>query len=239
MDDPYELAPDVTAPDLPGRVVVRESVEDALDAAASELLLMSVDCVRAFGDFHLALSVSPSLGGLFERLMVDPKFRELEWNRTHLWLACERVGSKGGACGRELRELLIEHSGIPKEQTHTISPDDAASADAYADELRETLAWREPGHDRLDTVMLALDDPITGSVETGSEALVVDGDGGTVHLSRRMINASRLIGVMGLGVGAAQRLDERSAGAPPFGLEPIGGELRWFLDHEACAGESA
>ncbi len=102
MGEPYELAPGVNAPELPGRVVLRESVEETLDAAASELFVLSLDCVRAFGDFHLALSVSPSLEGLFQRLLVDPKFRSLPWNRTHLWLACETLGASGGALGLSL-----------------------------------------------------------------------------------------------------------------------------------------
>ncbi|MFI4898516.1 MAG: 6-phosphogluconolactonase [Phycisphaerales bacterium JB059] len=231
MGVPYELAPDRGAPELPGRVVVRESAEEALEAAGGELFALSVECVRAFGDFHLALSVSPTLEGLFRALMVDPKFRALPWNRTHLWLACENVS---GAQWRELHELLVEHAGIPDEQAHPIPV--GQGAEAYAAILRETLAWREPGHDRLDGVMLALDDPILSEPVGGNEGLVVEMDAG-VRLSRRMINASRFIGVVGVGEPASRRLndDERLSA---FGLSPLGGELYWFLDHAACEGES-
>ncbi len=238
MGDPYELAPGVNAPDLPGRVVLRESVEDTLDAAASELFVLSLDCVRAFGDFHLALSVSPSLEGLFQRLMVDPKFRTLPWSRTHLWLACETLGERAGAFGRELRELVIEHAGIPDGQAHLIPTDDDDAARAYAGELRETLAWREPGHDRLDASVLALDDPITGVDPAQTDELVVAGEDGVVRLSRRLINASRMIGVLGTGAPAFACLGAREDDSHAFGLEPIGGELKWFLDHAACAGAS-
>lgn len=238
MNDPYDLAPDVIAPTLPGRVVLRESTEETLDAAASELFTHAIDCVRTFGDFHLALSVSTSLEGLFRRLMVDPKFRSLPWNRTHLWLACERVGSEAGECGRELRELVVDHSGIPAEQTHIIPLDAEEVASSYERDLRETLEWREPGHDRLDGVVLGLDDPITGAGPCESESLVVAGDDAVVRLSRRMINASRLISVVGLGGGAVEPLREHRSSARPFGLAPIGGALCWYLDHEACGRDS-
>jgi hypothetical protein len=231
MGDPYELAPDRGAPELPGRVVVRESAEDALEAAGGELFALSVECVRAFGDFHLALSVSPTLEGLFRALMVDPKFRALPWNRTHLWLACENAA---GGHWRDLHELLIEHAGIPDEQAHPIPVGEGA--DGYASVMRETLAWREPGHDRLDGVVLALDDPILSAPVGGSEGLVVQMDEG-VRLSRRMINASRFIGVVGVGTPASRRL-QKNERENAFGLSPIGGELYWFLDHAACEGDS-
>lgn len=234
MPDPYDLAPDVSAPDLPGRVVLRESGEDVYDAAASELFTLSIDCVRAFGDFHLALSVSPSLEGLFQRLMVDPKFRAMPWDRTHLWLAWERGGET--ACQRELRELVIEHAGIPDEQTHAICSE--GGAEAYQRELRETLEWREPGHDRLDGVMLALDDlVIPGQSSAPDGDLVEESIDGVVRMTRRLINASRLVGVLSLGEPARERL-RHADDPPPFGLEPVGGELCWYLDHAACTGAS-
>ena len=230
MGDPYELARDPGAPDLPGRVVVRESAEDTFEAAGGELFALSVECVRTFGDFHLALSVSPMLEGVFRGLMVDPKFRGLPWNRTHLWLACE--DGQGGRW-RDLSELLVEHAGIPEEQAHPIEV--SGGAEGYAAALRETLAWREPGHDRLDGVLLALDDPILSSPGAGSEELVVEA-GEHVRLSRRMINAARFVGVVGVGAPALERLG--GSGAAGLGISPIGGELYWFLDHAACEGVS-
>ena len=232
MPEPYDIAPEVNAPDLPGRVVVRPAGEDVYDAAASELFSLSIDCVRALGDFHLALSVSPGLEGLYQRLMVDPKFRALPWERTHLWLACEQ--GDGDVCGRELRELIIEHAGIPGEQAHLI-----ADADDYQGALRETLAWREPGHDRLDGVVLALDDPIlTGGADPPDADLVVRLGDGLIRLSGRAINASRWIGVLGLGAGARERLGEAGAGSP-IELAPVGGRLCWYLDHAACVGDES
>ena len=83
-----------------------------------------------------------------------------------------------------------------------------------------------------------VDDMVTPGEESAGEGdLVAQGEGGVIRLSRRLINATRLLGVLGLGDAAHQRL-HNTDDPPPFGLEPLGGRLCWFLDHGACKGET-
>ncbi|MCC6677490.1 MAG: 6-phosphogluconolactonase [Phycisphaerales bacterium] len=244
-------------PDLPGPVVVREAADDVLDAAAADLLIQAKNCVRAFGDFHLAVSVTPLTEPLLRRLMYDPALRDLPWKRTHLWITDERaVGGDEESRFELLRQLVVEQSDMPAEQAHAIRAAEVEPDRRYEADLREHLAWREKGHDRLDFVLLGLGDnagiaglqPGTGADTDPGRLAVIAGlardERSAITLTLTMINAARFIAVLATGperrgaiaeVGAARRRRVGSAEAtPPAGrLLPLAGELRWYLDHEA------
>ncbi len=228
-------------PGLPGRTIVRDEFDDVLDAAASDLFMQAMECVRTFGDFHVALSAGDLQDRLYVRLMIDPKFRALPWASTHLWLVGERACSPAapGSTYEAIRETLVDHAGLPLEQAHPIEGDRPDGAAAYEKELRETLAWREPGHDRLDCVVLAAGSAgIEGwsARDVGGEGdLVVGADGEGVRLSQKLVNAARLIVVLASGADGRGRLDPAAPGISV--LDPIGGALRWYLDSAALAAQ--
>lgn len=58
MNHTYEPEPDPVAPALPhaDAVVVRCDMDDLHSALAADLFIHAQNCVRQFGDFHLALS---------------------------------------------------------------------------------------------------------------------------------------------------------------------------------------
>ncbi|MEZ6244104.1 MAG: 6-phosphogluconolactonase [Phycisphaerales bacterium] len=236
MAPPNEPGQGTNSPALPGRTIVRDDFEDVLDLAGSDLFMHAMECVRSFGDFHLALSAGDLQDRLYVRLMVDPKFRALPWTRTHLWLVGEGACSPAtpGSCYAEIRETLVDHAGLPLEQAHPIEGDRADGATAYEQELRDTLAWREPGHDRLDCVVLAAggaDFEGWSAEDCAHEQgrLVCLDDGRGVRLSPRLVNAARLIIVLASGSGGRGGLDATAGAA----LDPIGGDLRWYLDRAA------
>ena len=231
MDETYDLTPDPAAPRLPGAVVLREDVEGVVGALAADLMLHALNCIRVFGDFHLALSGGSTPLPLYRRLMIDPVFRAFPWVRTHIWLVDERrVAPEDERYNfRAINETIGQHSGIPPEQVHPM-PALADDADlAYQRELRESLGWREKGHDRLDFVLLGVGgDGHTASLFPRSPALMADlepagysqavvpepraelvrlnlGPAVTppdrVTLSLPMINASRFIAVLVTGEG--------------------------------------
>src|SRR5688500_11683110 len=76
----------ITAPPLPGKVIALETVDELIDRLAADLVVHAENCVRQFGDFHLALSGGSTPQPLYERLMYDPNYRRLPWRRTHLWM---------------------------------------------------------------------------------------------------------------------------------------------------------
>ena len=118
----YELVARPPAPKLPGTVVLREDADTLVDAVAADLLIQAHNCVRAFGDFHLALSGGSTPVVLYQRLMIDPAYRELPWARTHLWIVDERrvPFDDDRSNYKMINEIIGDHSGIPAEQVHPI-----------------------------------------------------------------------------------------------------------------------
>jgi 6-phosphogluconolactonase len=252
---PFAVEPGPEPPALPGQVVVRNDAEDVHTALGADLLIHAQNCVRTFGDFHLALSGGSTPLPFYRRLMTDPMFRPLPWRRTHLWIVDERrvpFDDERSNFG-QLEGILVEHSGIPREQVHPM-PATADDADeAYERELKSTLAWREKGHDRLDCVLLGMgDDGHTASLFPRSAALdeaeryvrINAGPEVTpperVTMTYPLLNASRLIAVLVTGERKRATIERLTApGAsradlPILGVHPVGGALRWYLDAAAC-----
>ncbi|MBX3356839.1 MAG: 6-phosphogluconolactonase [Phycisphaeraceae bacterium] len=254
-------------PKLPGTVVVRETADAVVDSIAADLMIHAMSCVRAFGDFHLALSGGKTPLPLYLRMMYDPAYRAFPWNRTHLWIVDERrvPFDDERSNFKAINEIIGDHSDIPREQVHPIfaMADDADVR--YERELQECLAWREKGHDRLDYVLLGMGpDAHTASLFPHSPALVEEPERprlvrinsgprvtppDRVTMTFRLINASRFVSVLAVGpekqptfervvkaVGDAAGPGGREVvqELPILGVRPVGGELRWYLDHAAC-----
>ncbi|MBY0112218.1 MAG: 6-phosphogluconolactonase [Phycisphaerales bacterium] len=234
-------------PKLPGVVVARPSPDELMDALAADLFLQSLACVRQFGDFHLALSVWPEAEPFFLRLLYDPRFRELPWTRTHLWIVEETSPPSRGAV---LQDAIVSHSDIPDQQVHRMTgASEHELASGYEAALKETLGWREKGHDRLDFALL----PVMAQGEThGVELRVPDAPlvaplDGAAAMSARLLNATRFVAMLALGGGSADAIRQidlsprraKDAMIPGARLHAadlrlLGGELRWYIDHSVC-----
>ncbi|HHN78891.1 MAG TPA: hypothetical protein ENK11_09515 [Phycisphaerales bacterium] len=244
MADPYAIEPDPSAPRLPGQTVLREDEDAVLDTLAADIYVHALDCVRRFGDFHLAIGAGRFEQRLCVRLMTDPAVRLLPWNRAHLWAVRARRGDDGGTDFREIVELLADHAGLPEGRVHepVFAGEDHASA--YQAELREALAWREKGHDRLDVVVLTLSPSgvvegiaDAGDDEGGGVLVVPTGDTVGVSMSAALVNSARMVAIAATGAGVASVLREADRGAAPGGaVRPIGGALRWYIDRRAYPG---
>lgn len=289
MSEGYELESLPPAPRLTGTVVVRASVDELVDAIAADFLVHALNCVRTFGDFHVAFSGGSTPVPFYQRLMYDPSYRNLPWQRAHLWIVDERRVSfdDDKSNFRTINDLIGEHSGIPPEQVHPIFALAPDADTAYESLLRETLAWREPGHDRLDYVLLGMGgDGHTASLFPHSPALREELDemrsrtdqlaagagvsqrhgqlpkdpGGRlvrinaganvtppdrVTMTLRLLNASRFIAIMVTGASKKEMLRKVAAAPrtptpelieelPILGVKPLAGELRWYIDTDAC-----
>jgi 6-phosphogluconolactonase len=245
-DLPINLVPklDVQTPRLPGHVTVRPDHDQLIDALLADLLIHARNCVRAFGDFHLAISATEEAEPYLRRLMYDPNHRDFPWLRTRVWMVDEFAKDPEHPDSRyiRLRDLVLEQSGIPKEQLHRI--DATQPVETYEAELRQHLGWREKGHDRLDLVLLTLGEgggvAAFESEATGGEGRLVQQVDGRVSLTLEFINASRVVAVI---AGGAERREivarlagpgRRDASIPATHLRPLAGELRWYLESAAC-----
>lgn len=256
----YGIADDFpTPPDLPGRVVVAPHADELIDKLAMELVLHAETCVREFGDFHLALSGGSTPEPLYRRLMYDPDYRKLPWRRTHLWIVDERCVPLDDERSnyRMIRETIVEHADIPREQVHPMPAEDKRADHAYEKELRDLLGWRERGQDRLDYVLLGMGaDGHTASLFPHTEPLrererlvrLNFAEHAEPHeritMTFPMINTARFIAVLVTGQKKAPTLERVAAGdvteeeLPIRGVRPLEGQLVWYLDGAACGDSS-
>lgn len=242
-----EQSAPIPRPRLPGGVVMRPTADDSIDAMLADLLLHATNCVRQFGDFHLAVSAESAMVRPIQRLMYDPPLRGFPWMRTRVWVVNEiGVGladerSRSGV----LRELIAEQSGMPMDQFHPIDGEHDEVAARYEATLKEVLGWREKGHDRLDAVLGVLDRDAgvfgwTTRESENEESLVsqsVDGEGlRRVAMTPRLVNSARLICVLlpERDGDAGARVAIESREAPARLLRPVGGELRWYAHESLC-----
>lgn len=256
--EPIELEPGDHVPNppaLPGTVTALMNPDAVIDAIASRILHQALECVREFGDFHLALSGGNTPMPLYQRLMVDPLYRRLPWRKTHLWIVDERrvPFDNDRSNFKHIKEIIGDHSDIPENQVHPIEATRDDADVAYEQELREVLGWREKGQDRLDFVVLGMGpDGHTASLFPNSRALSVTdslvtlNDGPTVvppdrvTMTYTMLNASRILAPLVMGAEKAPMIEKIANGNDPShdipikGIQPIGGTLCWFMDAAAC-----
>ena len=251
--------PVAVGPPLPGEVVVAENADRLIDLVTAEMVVQAKGCIRQLGDFQLALSGIASLGPLYERLMYDPDCRELPWVRTHLWLVEEGAVpfDDERSSFRVINETIVDHSGIPRQQVHPIPALAETADDDYESQLREVLQWRLPGEARLDFVLLEMgEDGHTAGLYPFSEALneterlvrAVNVPAANpperITMTLPLIRAARVIAVIVRGSEKAATLERVSRGhesleeLPIKGVRPVNGQLKWFLDAEACGDEA-
>jgi hypothetical protein len=236
VSDAYELNVEPRKPELPGSVIVREDREELLDALAADILVQSNICVSTFGDFHLALAYTELIHSLITKLMTDPKYRSIEWTRTHLWTVSEcrvPVGHEDHSM-TAVSELLVGPSGLPDSQVHPILAHHPQACELYESELREHLGWREKGHDRLDCVLFEGQHEGIQGHDDPAGRLVGVSDSECVVLTNRIIRSARLVSVGMSGESARDTVRVLESGHLVPGILPIGGTLKWYLDHDAC-----
>lgn len=224
----------VVKPELPGSVVIRRDADELIDAVATDLFLHAGACVRQFGDFQLALSAWPDVEPLLLRLLYDPRYRDLPWRRTHLWVVEDNL-APGASFFPLIEESIVAQADIPEEQVHRPSA-------WYEREFKEVLGWREKGHDRLDYVMLPL---LAGGTTQGAplhakgDPLFVVNDK-RVRMTGRLLGATRFIATVALGPGMKQAIRDVPLARPSPGVllardvQPLGGERRWYVEEQAC-----
>jgi 6-phosphogluconolactonase/glucosamine-6-phosphate isomerase/deaminase len=246
MSETYELEPELPTPDLPGHVVVQPTDGEVADAIAADLFQHAMNCVRAHGDFHIALPSGVSPLKLYTTLMIDPAYREMPWKRTHLWMVS--ADARDQSTVEALQETIVLHGDIPRDQFHPMDAGIPNAADVYSNTLKEHLGWREKGHDRLDYVLLGVgqDGSTAGyrdseSMPNGSDQLVYQsGANGSfsMSLSMRLINASRFVAIVATGKhkrpGIQHMIGRDSGTLPILHVKPVGGVLKWYLDQDAC-----
>lgn len=245
-------------PPLSGRVEVGIDADDAYERLGKALLLAAHNCVREYGSFQLALSGGSTPFPLYRRLMVDPMFRALPWEHTHLWIVDERRAPETDDTNnfKHINELIVEHTDILDSAVHPI-PVGAGlnAASEYERSLRRVLGERGEEEARLDFVMLGMgDNGHTASLFPHTQVLhetehwvgncfgpsVTPPD--RVTMTYPLLNDARHVAFLVLGSAKASMIHRVAHGDDSFeelpvkAINPSRGELVWYLDSESASG---
>jgi 6-phosphogluconolactonase len=247
---------------LRGERVILPEADDLVSRLAGVILNAASQRVADAGVFHLALSGGRTPEALFRMLMVDPLYRALPWDKTHIWLVDDRCvpHTDDRSNAKLIREYIVDQVAMDAEQFHPMPVLDDQGDAAYERDLREQLNEPHVGG-RLDFVLLGMGaDGHTASLFPHTPALIeqerwiVFNDGDTVAQPRPrmtmtypLINAARQIVVLVSGEGKHATLQHVSLATddiqrlPVTGIEPTfkDGLLAWYLDHPAALGPAA
>lgn len=245
---------------LPGKTRVAKDLDDLFAALGADLIAAAHESVQERDVFHLALSGGSTPEPFYELLVTDPRWRNMPWDKTHIWIVDERRVPEDHEKSniRMIRESLTEHAGMRKRQVHPmpVMMDDPATE--YETVFKEVFGI-DLETPRLDFVILGMgDDGHTASLFPHTDALNVDdrwivvneGENVTppdrVTMTYPLINAARNIAVLVAGEKKASMIATiadrlRLAGPdienlPITGIKPINGSYTWYLD-QAAAGE--
>lgn len=243
--------------ELTGDVRVHDTLDELYDNLARRLMAAAIEAVEERDVFHLALSGGSTPEKFYMHLVIDPRYRNIPWKQTHIWIVDERrVPEDDDRYNfRMIRESLTEHAPFRQRNLHPMPVLHEDPATSYEQQLCEAfgLAEQRPGAEpRIDFTILGMgDDTHTASLFPESKAIdentrwvaVNDGPAVTppdrVTMTFPLINASRQIAVLVTGkkkVDALRRVDQQlsSAGPDPrimpiTGIDPGANELNGSL----------
>lgn len=251
-----------STPALPGETRVSPTADELYDVLAGAMMATALDAVVKRGVFHVALSGGSTPEPFYIRLVTDPRFRAVPWERTHLWIVDERRVSEDHAQSnyRMIRETLADHVPMRKRQRHPMPVLSADPAGEYEAELAGAFGVSpDQPPPSLDFVLLGMgSDCHTASLFPNSSALaegkrwvaVNDGPGVTppprVTMTYPLLNAAAFVAVLVTGTNKAPALArvarQMSTGRsdptqlPITGITPDSSpdrKLVWFLDELA------
>lgn len=243
---------------LPGRTHVAKDKDALFEDLAFRMIGLADQAISDRGVFHIALSGGSTPEPFYMSLCIDPRFRTMPWEKTHLWIVDERRVPEDNDKSnfKMMRESLIDQVPMPSRNVHPMPVMDDDPAGEYEASLREAFAGVDVP--RIDFMLLGMGGdchtaslfPHSAAVGVNDRWIVVnEGENVTppdrVTMTYPMLNAARHIGVLIVGSSKAEALQRVSTqttigpdpvNLPITGVTPTDGDFVWYLDAEA-AGE--
>lgn len=229
---------------------------DALQSAAAHQVAAALHPTTQGRIMTIALSGGSTPRGFHEMLANLPG---IDWTRVHVFWGDERTVSpvNDQSNYRMAKATLLDRVGIPDENVHRMrgedDPEDAARA--YEQILADVCGVETPAFPRLDVVLLGMgSDGHTASLFPGTAALdegerwvvanaVPQQQTTRITLTYPVLNHAYLTCFLVTGADKADALSRvfsAASDAPPAaGVQPVDGQLIWFLDQSAAAGLKA
>ncbi len=234
---------------------VYESPDDLITGLCDQWLkIIRTSRVRARA-LHLALAGGTTPKRFYEFVAELPA-DGIDWKKVHLWWGDERCvpPSDPESNYRMVRESLLDHIDIPAENIHRMHGENDPETEArrYENELKRYLPHSPGGLPVFDVILLGLgEDGHTASIFPDTElnerraSYCITAEhpaSGQMRISLNLpvLNSARNVLFMVSGAAkadiAAKILrDPVSAGdLPAAKVNPVSGDLLWFLDRAAA-----
>ena len=264
VDQPQSQGPRLThiPPTYRGHRLVAAHTSDLTATLATHILEAAHEAVKARGVFHLALSGGRSPVQLLQSLTSAAMYA-FPWMHTHVWLVDERCLPLTHTASNfhMLQRHLLTSIHIPYLQVHPMPVHQVEEPCGQADNgdlLYEAAIRRLVPGAQMDFTLLGLGtDGHTASLfpnQTSllsADRLVIYTEGGPKDVSSKrmsltldLINSSYKVGVLVTGTGKHNIMETLSANMtdvtryPITGVNPVSGQLTWYVDYDALLGKS-
>jgi len=235
------------------KVNIFESPEETLEKLAEYFITVAQQSIAGKEKFSVALSGGSSPKKLYEILAVNYK-NAIDWNKVCFFFGDERYVPKTDPDSNFLmaKKALFDPLGISETQIFAVdtSFEPEVAAQKYADVLNGFFQGQEVN---LDLVLLGLGDnshtaslfPHTNvlydKVPSVKEVFLKDQNVYRITLNAPLINQARHIAFLVYGegkAGAVQHILENDKDIndyPAQLINPVNGDLQWFLDNAAAS----
>src|ERR1700743_2250119 len=255
MKDPAKLFPFLL--NLPifqkMKLNIFSNEEQVLDALAEYFIIVANDAIARKGKFSVALSGGNSPKKLFE-LIATEWHDKVDWTKVYFFWGDERYVPHTDPQSNYLmaRNALLNPLEIDQENIFpvdtSLSPKEAAKA--YQDEIE---TFFDDSEESFDLILLGLGDnshtaslfphtPVLHDRTPGvKEVFLEDQNVYRITLNAPMIHEARHIAFLVYGEGKAEAVhhvledDEDIEEYPAQLIEPIVGEIQWFLDEAGAS----
>jgi 6-phosphogluconolactonase len=239
------------------KTIIRENPADLFSWTAGFFAQKSKECVTGRGRFVVALSGGSTPRPVHRLLSQEPYRSEIPWEDIHIFWVDERCVPETSPASNfgTAKEDLLDHVPLSPGQVHPmpgrLPPREGARQ--YQRELAEFFGGPE-GLPVFDLILLGLgEDGHTASLFPGQQALgerkawIVPVEGGNPNVSRLtmtlpVLNQGKQIVFLVSGSKKAQIVrvlfEEKKKSLPAARIQPVKGELTYFLDRKAAASIS-
>ncbi|MGA9112399.1 MAG: 6-phosphogluconolactonase [Candidatus Dormiibacterota bacterium] len=240
---------------LPGTATVHDDSAAVAVAAADWVLDIAAAAISRGGRLRIALAGGNTPRGLYQLLAAAPRRDATDWSAWKVFFGDERAcpADDPSSNYRMAREALLDLVPIPAAQVHRIEgerADLAAAAAEYGTILSSTSPAATPGSPpRLDCILLGLgENGHTASLFPGDPSLEVSDRWAVqsqadyapydrITLTFPVLNAAAHVAFLVAGAPKRDALLGVIRGTVPAArVQPVDGELRWFLDTAAAEG---
>jgi 6-phosphogluconolactonase len=240
---------------MKGKLDVFLSKEDLAKGAAEWIISMIAISISQHGNAAVALSGGTTPRSVYALMARDEFRNRLQWERVHLFWGDERCVPPYSSESnyRMIRDSLLTHLAIPKENIHRIPAElePAAAARQYEQEIKQLFSLKDGEWPEFDLVLLGLgEDGHTASLFPGTPALeeksrvvtevfVEKLQAHRVTMTLPVINNASNVLFLVSGKDKAPILSEILEGdkgiSPADRVNPKSGNLYWLADRDAAA----